>query len=184
MSYRARPPSPANTNFSGISNYRSESYRPIREREVPAVPQIDSKKIARVHFDELSLFLSSHLAGGQCQSLCALGDQTLTSCTLFQRYQIQELVLERSLRGLLASNSKNYLQMSTTSLSAETPDQKVGLVTPRGKPKIVVSDYCIWIHSPSSAEQGRLPPETKPGPAKTLDITKRPIQGSSIGCVL
>jgi protein SPA2 len=143
MSYRARPPSPSNTNFSGISNYRSESYRPIREREVPAVPQIDSKKVARVHFDELSQFLSSHLAGGQCQSLvhCALGNQTLTSCTPFQRYQIRELVLERSLRGLLASNSKNYPQMSTTSSSAETPDQKVGLVPQRGKPKIFVSDY-------------------------------------------
>ena len=64
MSYRARPPSPSNTNFSGISSYRSESYRPIREREVPAVPQIDSKKVAKVHFHELSSFLSSHLARG------------------------------------------------------------------------------------------------------------------------
>jgi protein SPA2 len=88
MSYRARPPSPSNTNFSGISNYRSESYRPIRDREVPAVPQIDSKKVARVHFDELSLFLSSHLARGQCQSLVegTLGNQTLTFL-----YSISEL---------------------------------------------------------------------------------------------
>jgi hypothetical protein len=64
MAYRARPPSPTNTTYSGISNYRSDSYRPVREREVPAVPQVDSKKVARVHFNELQLFLASHLAKG------------------------------------------------------------------------------------------------------------------------
>lgn len=84
MSYRGRPVSPTGTTISGISNYRSDSYRPIRERDVPQVPQIDSKKIARIHFDELQSFLASHLAKG---SLC-----TAAACGAASRRQDYSIV--------------------------------------------------------------------------------------------
>lgn len=58
-----RAPSPSNTTYSGISNYRTESYRPIGK--VPAVPSIDSRKIAKTHFDELQKFLGQYLAKGE-----------------------------------------------------------------------------------------------------------------------
>ena len=135
MSYpRARASSPTNTNFSGISNYRSESYRPIRGGEVPAVPQIDSKKVARVHFEELQSFLSSHLARGEPECFMHFGNRAseakaLTWLMLFQSRQIQERVLGKSSLGSPASNSRNYPQMCTMSSFGETLDQKVSYST-------------------------------------------------------
>jgi protein SPA2 len=71
-----RVPSPTPTAFSGISNYRSESYRPIRETKngtssnAPAVPSVDARIVARTHFDELSRYLAVYLARG---ALCLYG---------------------------------------------------------------------------------------------------------------
>jgi hypothetical protein len=64
------PASPTNTSYSGISNYRTDSYKPIRDTKgAPAVPPIDARIIAKIHYDELSLFLDSHMAKGTCVSL-------------------------------------------------------------------------------------------------------------------
>ncbi|KAG8932703.1 component of the polarisome [Tulasnella sp. 418] len=61
-----RAPSPTSTTFSGISNYRSDNYKPTRDKpgssQIPAVPSMDSRATARIHFDELQRFLASHLA--------------------------------------------------------------------------------------------------------------------------
>ncbi|KAG1871839.1 hypothetical protein DFJ58DRAFT_713783 [Suillus subalutaceus] len=58
----SRAPSPTPTTFSGISNYRTESYRPIKDKgNVPAVPAVNSRVVARTHFDELASFLVSYL---------------------------------------------------------------------------------------------------------------------------
>lgn len=54
-----RAVSPTNTSYSGISNYRTESYRPIKD----ATP-LDPRLIARTHFEELSRYLASYLAKG------------------------------------------------------------------------------------------------------------------------
>jgi len=61
MSLRQRPPSPSNTTFSGISNYKSESFRTINRP--PAVPAIDARKIARIHFEEIQIFLGELAKG-------------------------------------------------------------------------------------------------------------------------
>ncbi|KAH7921276.1 hypothetical protein BV22DRAFT_1038847 [Leucogyrophana mollusca] len=83
-----RAPSPTPTTFSGISNYRTESYRPIKEKgNVPAMPSLDPRVIARTHFDELSRYLAAYLAKSPANSR-STARQKLTRLT---RQQFQEL---------------------------------------------------------------------------------------------
>jgi hypothetical protein len=65
----ARAPSPTPTAFSGISNYRSESYRPIKPKEksfsnTPTVSFVDAHTIARTHLDKFSRYLAVYFARG------------------------------------------------------------------------------------------------------------------------
>ncbi|KAA1470711.1 hypothetical protein DENSPDRAFT_836571 [Dentipellis sp. KUC8613] len=80
-----RAPSPTNTTYSGISNYRTDSYRPIRDKN--AVPPLDPRLIARTHFEELSRYLASYLAKEPPNSRTT-ARQKLTRLT---RQQFQEL---------------------------------------------------------------------------------------------
>ena len=49
-----RAPSPTLTSFSGISNYRTESYKPLRDKSSVPTPPVDSYyHAARTHHDEL-----------------------------------------------------------------------------------------------------------------------------------
>ncbi|KAH7907886.1 hypothetical protein BJ138DRAFT_1116316 [Hygrophoropsis aurantiaca] len=83
-----RAPSPTPTTFSGISNYRTESYRPIKDKgNVPAMPSLDPRVIARTHFDELSRYLAAYLARSPVNSR-STARQKLTRLT---RQQFQEL---------------------------------------------------------------------------------------------
>ncbi|KAL6304991.1 hypothetical protein BKA93DRAFT_731941 [Sparassis latifolia] len=75
----SRVPSPTNTTYSGISNYRSESYRPLRDATPGPLPNADPHTVARIHFDELSRYLAAYLAKAR---------QKLTRLT---RQQFQEL---------------------------------------------------------------------------------------------
>lgn len=58
----SRAPSPTPTAFSGISNYKTESYRPIREKSIPAVPPVDYRLVSKTHFDELARYLAVYLS--------------------------------------------------------------------------------------------------------------------------
>ena len=61
----SRGPSPTPTAFSGISNYRTDSYRPLRDlKAAPAVPTIDYRQVSKVHYAELGKYLASYLAKG------------------------------------------------------------------------------------------------------------------------
>ena len=64
-----RAPSPTLTAFSGISSYRTDSYKPLRDKSSASTPPLDSHQVARTHYDELSKYLSSHLAKGSVSSL-------------------------------------------------------------------------------------------------------------------
>jgi hypothetical protein len=64
-----RAPSPTLTAFSGISSYRTESYKPLRDKSSTSTPPLDSHLVARTHYDELSKYLSSYLAKGSISSL-------------------------------------------------------------------------------------------------------------------
>lgn len=59
----SRAPSPTPTAFSGISNYRNDSYRSVRDKPaVPAVPTVDYRLVSRTHYDELGRYLAAYLA--------------------------------------------------------------------------------------------------------------------------
>lgn len=62
----SRAPSPTPTAFSGISNYRTESYRPRDLKGAPAVPTIDYRQVSKIHYGELGKYLASYLAAGAC----------------------------------------------------------------------------------------------------------------------
>ncbi|KAI6115974.1 hypothetical protein F5141DRAFT_1100060 [Pisolithus sp. B1] len=84
----ARASSPTPTALSGISNYRTDSYRPIRDQtNVPAVPPPDPKAIARTHYVELSHYLAAYLAKAAPNSR-STARQKLTRLT---KQQFQEL---------------------------------------------------------------------------------------------
>ena len=66
----SRAPSPTPTAFSGISNYRTDSYRPIRDlKGAPAVPTIDYRQVSKTHFEELGKYLATYLANGPSRVL-------------------------------------------------------------------------------------------------------------------
>lgn len=62
----ARAPSPANTMYSGISNYRTDQYKPLGERSRGSTSStlVDPKVTAKVHYDEMASHLENHLARG------------------------------------------------------------------------------------------------------------------------
>ncbi len=64
-----RAPSPTLTSFSGISSYRTDPYKPLRDKSSTSTPPPDSYIVARTHYDELSKYLSSYLAKGSMSSL-------------------------------------------------------------------------------------------------------------------
>ena len=105
-----RAPSPTPTSFSGISNYRTDTYKPLRDKSSVSTPPIDPYQVARAHYDELSKYLSSYLAKGFTPLYLRL--HILTFIPL-QSQQTLAQQHDRNLRGLHASSFKNYLQMFT-----------------------------------------------------------------------
>ncbi|KAG8221360.1 hypothetical protein J3R82DRAFT_1532 [Butyriboletus roseoflavus] len=84
----SRASSPTPTTFSGISNYRTESYRPLKDQgSMPAMPSFDSKAIARTHYNELQQYLVSYLAKSPPNAR-STARQKLTRLT---KQQFQEL---------------------------------------------------------------------------------------------
>ncbi|GJE91341.1 hypothetical protein PsYK624_074900 [Phanerochaete sordida] len=81
-----RAPSPTNTTYSGISNYKTESYRPLGAGPA-ASSGTDARSIARTHFEELHRYLASYLAKEPANSR-STARQKLTRLT---RQQFQEL---------------------------------------------------------------------------------------------
>ncbi|KAG9120557.1 component of the polarisome [Ceratobasidium sp. 392] len=84
-----RAPSPsASTTYSGISGYRSESYRTGNANSPrPAVPATDPRAIARTHYEELKRSLQDHMLR-EPQNSRANAREKLTRLT---RQQFQEL---------------------------------------------------------------------------------------------
>ncbi|KAG0694752.1 hypothetical protein DFH29DRAFT_307838 [Suillus ampliporus] len=94
----SRAPSPTPTTFSGISNYRTESYRPIKDKgNVPAVPAVNSRVIARTHFDELASFLVSYLVKAPQESR-AHARSKLTNLTRQQFHELSTDVYDELVR--------------------------------------------------------------------------------------
>ncbi|KAI0090600.1 hypothetical protein BDY19DRAFT_936134 [Irpex rosettiformis] len=81
-----RVPSPTGTTYSGISNYKTDAYRPLGHAPMPSLSS-ESRNIARTHFDELHQYLASYLAKELANSR-STARQKLTRLT---RQQFQEL---------------------------------------------------------------------------------------------
>ncbi|KAK7045688.1 component of the polarisome [Paramarasmius palmivorus] len=93
---QSRAPSPTPTAFSGISNYRNDSYRPIREN-APPVPQIDYRSISKTHFEELSKYLAAYLARAAPNSR-STARQKLTRLTIQQFHELSTDVYDELIR--------------------------------------------------------------------------------------
>ena len=107
-----RVPSPTNTTFSGISSYRTDSYKPLRDKSSISSPPVDSYQVARTHYDELSKYLASYLAKGSTSLPSPFTSSHLSPSSL-QNQQIPAQPHDRNSPGLHASSSRNYPPMST-----------------------------------------------------------------------
>lgn len=92
---RNRAPSPTPTAFSGISNYKTDSYRP--SKDVPPMPGTDLKSVSKIHFDELSKYLAAYLAKASPSSRSA-ARQKLTRLTLQQFHELSTDVYDELVR--------------------------------------------------------------------------------------
>jgi protein SPA2 len=122
---RSRAPSPTPTAFSGISNYRTDSYRPIRDKNAPpSVPSIDYRQVSKVHFAELNRALQAYLA------------KCMRSVDISSYVHICQLLLTLGpLRGRSSPVSRynsfmNCQPTSMTSLYGERRTRKVRLFLP------------------------------------------------------
>ncbi|KAJ7594607.1 hypothetical protein C8J56DRAFT_821455 [Mycena floridula] len=93
----SRAPSPTPTAFSGISNYRNDSYRPIRDKNVPSVPAIDYRLVSKTHFDELNRSLAAYLAKAPPNSR-STARQKLTRLTIQQFHELSTDVYDELVR--------------------------------------------------------------------------------------
>ncbi|KAK0234691.1 hypothetical protein EDD85DRAFT_90543 [Armillaria nabsnona] len=93
---QSRALSPTSTAFSGISNYRTESYRPIKDKTVPAVT-IDYRLISKTHFDELSKYMSVYLSKATPKSR-STARQKLTRLTIQQFHELSTDVYDELVR--------------------------------------------------------------------------------------
>ncbi|KAJ7502873.1 hypothetical protein B0H11DRAFT_607464 [Mycena galericulata] len=93
----SRRASPTGTAFSGISNYRSESYRPLRDKNVPPVPPIDYRSVSEIHFNELDRYLAAYLAKAPPNSR-STARQKLTRLTIQQFHELSTDVYDELVR--------------------------------------------------------------------------------------
>ncbi|KAJ7232792.1 hypothetical protein B0H12DRAFT_1328021 [Mycena haematopus] len=96
-SNRSRAPSPTGTTFSGISNYRSESYRRLGDKNVPPVPPIDYRAVSEIHFNELDRYLQAYLAKTPANSR-STARQKLTRLTIQQFHELSTDVYDELVR--------------------------------------------------------------------------------------
>lgn len=96
----SRAPSPTPTAFSGISNYRTDAYRPVKDRNVPSLPPIDYRQVSRVHFSELSQYLADYLARAPPNSRTS-ARQKLTRLTVQQFHELSTDVYDELIRRKL-----------------------------------------------------------------------------------
>ncbi|KAJ7072575.1 hypothetical protein C8F01DRAFT_973433 [Mycena amicta] len=91
------PSSPTGTTFSGISNYKTESYRPIRDKNIPPLPPIDYRAVSEIHFHELDRYLAAYLAKAAPNSRSS-ARQKLTRLTIQQFHELSTDVYDELIR--------------------------------------------------------------------------------------
>ncbi|KZS88925.1 hypothetical protein SISNIDRAFT_552392 [Sistotremastrum niveocremeum HHB9708] len=169
-----RSVSPANTTFSGISSYRSESYR-ARDNNIPNVPQIDPRITARTHFDELSSFLSSHLSK-EAQGSRSNAREKLTRLTLQQFQELSTDVYDELVRrnGNSSKNEVPFLPVREDFHPKRNQARQKLATLPKPRFKDLSSDvyYELGRRYPEFKEPEL--PETPASPGSTYDDTSSP----------
>lgn len=94
---RSRAPSPTPTSFSGISSYRNDSYRPLRDKNVPNTAAVDYRQVSKIHFDELHKALAAYLAKSPPNSR-STARQKLTRLTIQQFHELSTDVYDELVR--------------------------------------------------------------------------------------
>ncbi|TFK23690.1 cell polarity protein [Coprinopsis marcescibilis] len=87
MKRPSRAPSPTPTSFSGVSAYRTDSYRTSGKNGPGAGAQIDYRQVSKTHFEELSKYLAAYLARSQPNSR-STARQKLTRLTIQQFHEL------------------------------------------------------------------------------------------------
>ncbi|KAF9472133.1 hypothetical protein BDN70DRAFT_503738 [Pholiota conissans] len=93
----SRAPSPTPTAFSGISNYRTDSYRSRDLKGAPAVPTIDYRQVSKIHYAELGKYLASYLAAAPPNSRSNARSK-LTRLTIQQFHELSTDVYDELVR--------------------------------------------------------------------------------------
>ncbi|KAJ7748519.1 hypothetical protein DFH07DRAFT_962102 [Mycena maculata] len=91
-----KSPSPTGTS-SGISNYRTESYRSLRDKNVSPVPPIDYRSVSEVDFNELARYLAAYRAKAP-PNWRSTAREKLTRLTTHQFHQLSTDVYDELVR--------------------------------------------------------------------------------------
>lgn len=115
-----RAPSPTNSAYSALSRFQSQSRRPMPSIPTPdSSTSVDTRKVAKLHFDEIQVFLNGDLLKGPSFSLYPTPPLKFHIFS-FQKHRAQEPVHARSLPDSPNSNSQSYQLTSTMSSYGES----------------------------------------------------------------
>lgn len=166
-----RAPSPTNTTYSGISNYKTESYRPLGAGPTANVAT-DARSIARTHFEELHRYLASYLAKEPANSRSS-ARQKLTRLT---RQQFQELstdVYDELIRRKTntSDNEVPFLPVRDDFHPKRNQARQKLATLPTGRFKDLSSDvyYELGRRYPEFKEEVPPIPSAMPSPASNYD---------------
>lgn len=116
-----RAPSPTNSAYSGLSRFQSQSRRPMPSIPTPdSSTSLDTRKVAKLHFDEIQVFLNGDLLKGSFFVLSYPISPLKFYIFSLQKPRALEPVHARSLLDSLNSNSQSYPLMSTMNSYGES----------------------------------------------------------------
>ena len=162
-----RASSPTPTTFSGISNYRTESYRPVKDQgSMPAMPLFDPKVIARTHYNELQQYLVTYLAKCSYDSLTSNAPRNLPS--ILQHLRILARLPARSSPGSQSSSSKSSpLMYMTNSFAGRRTHQRMKVRVIGGYHDLTTpihsrTQYPVCLRATSFTQRGTRPDRNLP----------------------
>ncbi|KAG8829878.1 component of the polarisome [Serendipita sp. 399] len=181
MAYRGpRPVSPTNTQFSGISKYQTDSYRPIRERE-PAPQsqqQLDSKQIAKTHYDELQVFLSAHVSK-EAPNTRSSAREKLTRLTKQQFQELSTDVYDELIRRNAKSETPHLPNREDFHPKRNQARQKLSTL-PKTRFKDLASDVYFELgRRYPEFREAEVPPDTPDSVYEEFPAESKPNQGMS-----
>ncbi|EJD46966.1 hypothetical protein AURDEDRAFT_113582 [Auricularia subglabra TFB-10046 SS5] len=155
-----RPPSPTFTTISGISNYRSDSYRAR-----PSGPQVspqETKAIAQTHYVELTGFLATHVSKAEQPGARANAREKLTRLTRQQFMELSTDVFDELVRRNTIANEVPFLPGRDDFHPKRNQARQKLSTLPKSRFKDLASDVYFELgrRYPEFREEPLLPPDT------------------------